>query len=333
MRGLRFAAHGGPEVLTWDEVPGLVPAAGELLVRVSAFAVNWADLLERQGKYPGAPEPPYVMGHDLAGVVAAHGPGLDAPPLGARVFGVLPGGGAAADLVAAPASQFYVTPERLSDSESAGAAGPYLTADAALVTMGRLEKGHDVLVQAAAGAFGSATVQLARAYGAGRIVATAGTAEKAERAREWGADVVVDYTHQDFVEVVREVTGGRGVDLVVESVGGEVLERSFDCVRPGGHLVSVGASSGSSTRRFRLQTLFELGVSVSGFTLGKWIAETPDLVAPSAERVLALFAEGTVRPVVDRVFPAEQVAAAHEYLAARRSVGRTVVSMSGPESE
>lgn len=333
MRGLRFAAHGGPEVLTWDDVPAPDPGPGELLVRVVAFAVNWADLLERAGRYPGAPDPPYVMGHDLAGVVETHGSGVTAPPVGTRVFGVLPGGGAAADLVTAPASQFYVTPERLTEAEAAGAAGPYLTADAALVTMGRLEMGQDVLVQAAAGAFGSATVQLARAYGAGRIVATAGTPEKAERAREWGADVVVDYTHQDFVEVVREVTGGRGVDLVVESVGGDVLERSFDCLRPGGHLVSVGASSGSSTRRFRLHTLFELGISVSGFTLGKWIAETPELVVPSAERVLALLAEGAVRPVVDRVFPAEQVADAHEHLAARRSVGRTVVSMSARGSE
>lgn len=333
MRGLRFAEHGGPEVLTWDEVPEPVPGPGDLLVRVSAFAVNWADLLERAGRYPGAPEPPYVMGHDLAGVVEAHGPGVSAPAIGTRVFGVLPAGGAAGDLVAAPGSQLYVTPDGLSDAESAGAAGPYLTADAALLTMGRLQKGQDVLVQAAAGAFGSATVQLARVYGAGRIVATAGTPEKAERARAWGADVVVDYTTEDFVEVVRQVTDGRGVDLVIESVGGDVLERSFDCLRPGGHLVSVGASSGSSTRRFRLQTLFELGVSVSGFTLGKWISESPELVTPSAERVLTLFTEGSVRPVVDRVFPAADVAAAHAYLAARRSVGRTVVSMSDPGSE
>jgi NADPH2:quinone reductase len=333
MRGLRFAAHGGPEVLSWDDVSEPQPRPGELVVRVSAFAVNWADLLERAGRYPGAPEPPYVTGHDLTGVVVAHGAGVSAPPIGTRVFGVLPGGGAAADLVAAPAAQFHPVPDALSDAEAAGAAGPYLTADAALVTMGRLEKGQDVLVQAAAGAFGSATVQLARAYGAGRIYATAGTREKAERAREWGADVVVDYTVEDFVDVVREGTGGRGVDLVVESVGGDVLERSFDCLRPGGHLVSVGASAGSSTRRFRLQTLFELGISVSGFTLGTWISDSPDLVAASVDRVLPLLADGTVRPVVDRVFPAAEVARAHEYLAARRSVGRTVVSMSDPSSD
>lgn len=328
MKGLRFAEHGGPEVLSWDDVPEPSAAPGELLVRVSAFAVNWADLLERAGSYPGAPAPPYVTGHDLAGVVVAHGVGVTGPPVGTRVFGVIPRGGAAAELIAAPAVQFHPTPASLSDEESAGAAGPYLTADAALVTLGRLEKGQDVLVQAAAGAFGSATVQLARAYGAGRIIATAGTPEKAARTRDWGADLVVDYTREDFRDVVRDATAGRGVDLVVESVGGEVLERSFDCLRPGGHLVSVGASSGSSTRRFRLHTLFELGISVSGFTLGRWIEESPELVAPSVERVLSRLEDGSVRPVVGRVFAADEVAAAHEFLAARRSVGRTVVTMS-----
>ena len=328
VKGLRFHEHGDPGVLSWDDVPAPSPGPGELLVQVSAFAVNWADLLERAGRYPGAPPPPYVTGHDLAGVVVGHGAGVTGPPVGTRVFGVLPGGGAAAELVVAPATQFHLTPESLSDEEASGAAGPYLTADAAIVTMGRLAKGDDVLVQAAAGAYGSAAVQLSRAYGAGRIIATAGTAAKAARAREWGADVVVDYTSEDFVEVVRDVTGGRGVDLVLESVGGEVLERSFDCLRPGGHLVSVGASSGSSTRRFRLQTLFELGVTVSGFTLGRWIEHNPELVAPSVDRVLSLLGDGTVRPVVGRVFPAADVAAAHEFLAARQSVGRTVVSMS-----
>jgi NADPH2:quinone reductase len=329
VKALRFHRHGGPEVLSWDDVEAPVPGPDELLVEVHAFAVNWADLLERAGRYPGAPEPPYVTGHDLAGIVVAHGSGVTTVPVGTRVFGVIPRGGAAAELLAAPASQFHRTPARLSDVQASGVAGPYLTADAAIVTMGRLAKGEDVLVQAAAGAYGSAAVQLARAYGAGRIIATAGTREKAERALEWGADVVVDYTEDDFVEVVRRVTGGRGVDLVLESVGGDVLERSLDCVRPGGRLVSVGASSGASTKRFRLQTLFELGISVSGFTLGQWIEHHPELVAPSAERVLALLDEGTVAPVVGRVFDADHIAAAHVYLAARQSVGRTVVTMSG----
>lgn len=328
MRALRFAAHGGPEVLRWDDVPVPVAGPGEVLVRVSAFAVNWADLLERAGRYPGAPEPPYVMGHDLAGVVAGIGANVNTPAVGARVFGVLPGAGAAAEYVAAPAYQFYPVPDRLTDEQAAGAAGPYLTADAAIVTFGRLDKGEDVLVHAAAGAYGSAAVQLCRAYGAGRIIATAGSDEKAARTREWGADVTVNYSREDFVDVVRTVTGGRGVALALESVGGDVLGRTFDCMRPGGRIVSVGASSGRSSERFRLHTLFETGVSVSGFTLGRWLSDHPDLVQPSVERVLDLLGRGLADPVVARVFPAGDVAAAHEYLAGRQSIGRTVVRMS-----
>lgn len=326
MKGLRFAEHGGPEVLSWDDVPVPTPSEGELLVQVRAFAVNWADLLERAGKYPGAPQPPYVTGHDLVGIVVGKGPDTSGPEVGTRVFGVIPRGGAAAEYLAAPATQLYPVPQRFSDEQAAGAAGPYLTADAAIVTLGRLQKGEDVLIHAAAGAFGSAAVQLCRAYGAGRIIATAGSEQKAAKVLQWGADVAVDYRTTDFVEVVRETTKGRGLPLVLDSVGGDVLERSFDCVSPGGRLVSVGASSGRSTSRFRLQTLFELGISVSGFTLGKWLLHNPELVRPSVERVLGLFEGGNVTPVIARLFPAEEVRAAHEFLAGRHSIGRTIVT-------
>jgi len=328
MRGLRFAQHGGPEVLSWDTVPKPVPGPGEVLVEVRAFAVNWADLLERAGKYPGAPQPPYVTGHDVAGIVVAYGPDAVGPDIGRRVFGVIPGGGAAAEYIAASAHQVYPVPDPLTDVEAAGAAGPYLTADAAIVTLGRLEKGEDVLIHAAAGAYGSAAVQLCRSYGAGRIFATAGTDEKAARTRDWGADVAINYSTEDFVEVVRRETAGLGVALVLESVGGDVLGRSFDCLAPAGRLVSVGASSGRSSDRFRLHTLFELGITVSGFTLGKWLSDSPELVRPSVDRVLDQFERGLVKPVIGRVFAAGEVAAAHEFLANRQSVGRTVVLMS-----
>jgi NADPH:quinone reductase len=333
MRGLRFAMHGGPDVLSWDEVPVPVPSPGDLLVRVSAFAVNWADLLERAGRYPGAPQPPYVTGHDLAGVVVGHAPGLSSPPVGTRVFGVIPQGGAAAEYLAAPAGLFYPVPDRLTDEQAAGAAGPYLTADAAILTMGRLAPGEDVLVHAAAGGYGSAAVQLCRAYGAGRIIATAGSDEKVARTKEWGADVAVNYTREDFVEVVRQVTDGRGVALALESVGGEVLGRTFDCLMPTGRLVSVGASGGRSSDRFRLHTLFELGVSVSGFTLGIWLQKHPELVRPSVERVLDLLDRGIAEPVIGRVFPAGEVAEAHAFLADRRSIGRTVVQLPMSQGE
>ncbi len=325
MRGLRFHHHGGPEVLVWDELPVPEPGPGEVLVRSRGFAVNWADLMERAGVYPGAPEPPYVMGHDLAGDVTAHGPGVVAPAIGTRVFGLLPQAGTSAEWVVARADQVYPVPGSLADAEAAGLGSPFLTADAALVTMGRLQPGETVLVHAAAGGFGSATVQLSKAYGAATVIATAGSAEKLRRVAALGADVTVDYTTEDFVEVVQRVTGGRGVDLAVESVGGDVLARTFDCVRPAGRLVSVGASSGRSTSRFRLQTLFETGITVGGFTLGLWIQHDPELVAPSVERILRVLDGGAIRPLVARVFPPEAIAEAHAYLAGRQSVGRTVV--------
>lgn len=325
MRGLRFHHHGGPEVLVWDEVPVPEPGPGQVLVRSRGFAVNWADLMERAGVYPGAPQPPYVMGHDLVGDVVAYGPGADGPPIGTRVFGLLPQAGTAAEWVVAGAHEVHRVPDALSDAEAAGLGSPFLTADAAIVTMGRFEPGDTVLVHAAAGGFGSAAVQLCKAYGAGTVIATAGSATKLEHVAALGADVTVDYGTEDFVEVVRKVTGGRGVDLLLESVGGDVLARSFDCVRPAGRLVSVGASSGRSTSRFRLQTLFETGITVGGFTLGLWLQHNPELVAPSVERVVRVLDGGTIRPLVARVFGPDGVDQAHEFLASRRSIGRTVV--------
>lgn len=325
MKALVITRFGEPEVLAWSDWPDPRPGPGELLVRVRAFAINWADLLQRAGGYPGGPTPPFVAGHDLMGEVVGRGPGTEGPPDGTRVFGVLGRSGGAAELVAAPAAWFHPVPPNLGDEQAAGLAGPYFTADVAIVDFGRLRAGEAVLIHAAAGGYGSAAVQLCRHYGAGTIIATAGSDEKLARVREWGADVVVNYQTQDFVEVVSQVTRGRGVDLVLESVGGEVLGKSFDCLAPLGRLVSVGASSGESSRRFRLHTLFEGGISVSGFTLGLWLQHHPELVKPAADRVLAAVRAGAAVPVIGGVFPIDRVAEAHAFMAGRKSIGRTIV--------
>ncbi len=327
MKALIASKFGGPEVLQWREIEDAAPGPGEALVRTGGFAVNWADLMQRQGKYPGGPEPPFPTGHDLMGVVVAHGSDVDAPPVGTRVFGVLARPGAAADLVAVPAHWLHAAPAIVSDIEAAGLASPFFTADTALMTFGRLQPGETVLVHAAAGGVGSAVVQLARAYGASTVIATAGSDDKLKRVREWGADVLVNYTTGHFVEPTIEATAGRGVDVVVDSVGGEVLGDSFDCLAPTGRLVSVGASSLSSTRRFRLHTLFEKNVSVAGFTLGLMMVTHPELVAPGIERVIEELKKRSVRPVVGGVFSAEDAQAAHRFMEERKSVGRTVVML------
>lgn len=325
MKALVVPRFGDPEVLTWTDQPDPAPGPGELLVRVRAFAVNWADLLQRAGSYPGGPTPPFIAGHDLMGEVVGRGPDTAGPPNGTRVFGVMGRSGGAAELIAAPSAWFHPVPEALSDEQAAGLAGPYFTADVAIVDFGRLRPGETVLIHAAAGGYGSAAVQLCRHYGAGTIIATAGSDEKLRRVKELGADVVVNYQTDDFVRVVSEVTHGRGVDLVLESVGGDVLGRSFDCLAPLGRLVSVGASSGESSRRFRLHTLFERGVSVAGFTLGLWLRNHPELVKAAADRVVRAVRSGAAAPVIGGVFSIDAVSDAHTFMAHRRSVGRTVV--------
>lgn len=325
MKALVVPRFGEPDVLTWTDQPQPRPGPGELLVRTRAFAVNWADLMQRAGKYPGGPTPPFIAGHDFVGEVVGRGPDTAGPPDGTRVFGVLGRSGAAAELVAAPSAWLHPVPDVLSDEQAAGLAGPYITADVAIVDFGRLRAGEIVLIHAAAGGYGSAAVQLCRHYRAGTIIVTAGSDEKLRRTKEWGADVLVNYQTGDFVKVVSEATRGRGVDLVLESVGGDVLGQSFDCLVPMGRLVSVGASSGQSSRRFRLQTLFERGVSVSGFTLGLWLLHNPQLVQPAANRVLEAVRAGGVAPVIGGVFAIEDIAAAHAFMAGRRSIGRTVV--------
>lgn len=328
MRALLATAIGGPEVLEWGNAPEPSPGVGEVKVRVLAAAVNWSDVLEREGRYPGGPTPPFVIGHDVLGEVVEVGEEVDRFAVGDRVYGCLVDGGGTAEYAVAPASWLHHAPTSLSVVEAAAAPSPFFTAEAALTTMSRLEKGQTVLVHAAAGGLGSATVQLCRAHGAGLVIGTAGGLAKLDPVRSFGADIAVDYLTEDFVEVVREVTGGRGVDLVIDSVGGDVLARSFDVIVPVGKMICLGATEGKSTSRFRLQTLFEKDIWVGGFTLGNWIRNQPELMEPIAATVHRLLADGTVRSIIGGVFGFDQAREAHTFLESRQSIGRTVIDLS-----
>jgi len=328
MKALYVTGFGDPDVLQWREVPNPEPGAGEVLVKIAATAVNWTDIMEREGRYPGGPQPEFVSGHDFAGELVATGVGVSGHEIGSRVFGLMPRPpGAAADYAVMPAGWVHPTPASVSDEEAAGIASPFFTAEAAVTDMGQLQKGQTVLVQAAAGGLGSAIVQLARLYGAGTIIGTAGTPERCRRVEELGADLCVDYSTEDFVAATREATGGRGADIVFDSVGGEVLGKSFDCVAPLGRIICIGATEGHSTNRFRLHTLFEKDILVGGFTLGNWWSTAPEVVDAVVRRVTAHLASRKAVVLVSKVFAAEQAADAHRYLQARQSLGRTVIAL------
>lgn len=328
MRRLYVTRYGDPDVLEWRDEDEPAPGAGEVVVQVRAFSVIWADVLERRGRYPGQPEAPFPIGHEFTGVVTAVGPDVDRVAVGMRVGGTNPAGGAASETIAVPDRILYAIPESVDDVAAAALVATYTTAELAITVFAELKPTDSVLVHAAAGGLGSACIQLARAHGCtGTIIGTAGGPEKAARVLELGADVGVDYSSQDFVAATLQATGGAGANVCFESVGGDVLGQTFDCMAPAGRIVCMGASSGRSSDRFRLHTLFEKGVSVSGFTTGLWIDAGVPAVDEAAERVLRFAAEGSIAPVIAGVYGPDEVAEAHRVFESREAVGRVVVRL------
>lgn len=342
MRAIVFRRHGGPEVLEPAELPDPKPRPGEVLVRVRATALNHLNLWVRKG-IPSIPVRfPHVLGADIAGVVAEVGPevpkevapgmevvvqpgvscmrcpaclsGRDNYCPGFRVFGEHMNGGYA-ELVAVPHHNLVRKPEPLSWEEAAAAPLVYLTAWEMLVKRAQVAPGETVLVHAAGSGVGSAAIQIARLLGA-RVIATAGSPAKLERALALGADHAVDYERTDFVEAVRSVVGGRReVDVVFDHLGEKTWDGSLRLLRNGGRLVTCGATTGHRVE-VDLKHLFYRRLSLLGSTMGS----KGDLPT-----ILDLIARGRLRSVVDRVLPLAEARRAHELLADRAQFGKVVL--------
>ncbi|HEY8059652.1 MAG TPA: NAD(P)H-quinone oxidoreductase, partial [Acidimicrobiales bacterium] len=237
MRAIVLETYGGPEVLTLREVPDPTPGPEEVLVAITGSAVNRADLLQRMGLYPGPPGEHEIPGMEYAGRVAALGARVTAWSEGDEVMGIV-GGGAYAELVCAHERQVLPVPPELGLTDAAAVPEVFLTAYDALVVQGGLTSGRTALVHAGASGVGTAAIQLARSIGA-RIVVTTSTG-KVEACRDLGADLVVDYTQDDFVAAVDEFTGGAGVDVVLDVIGGDYVDRNLRCARVTGRVIQVG---------------------------------------------------------------------------------------------
>lgn len=323
MKAIRVHQYGGPEVLRYEEVPEPMPEPGEVLVRVRAAGVNFADTLARRGLYPAPTPPPFIPGFEVAGTVASIGAGVEGITIGQRVMGFAPKGGYA-ELAVMPATSAIPVPEGISFEEAGAFPIAFLTAYHALKTFGRLQEGETVLIHAAGGGVGTAAVQLAKLWG-GRVFATAGSDEKLSRVRTLGADKVLNYREVDFVEAVKRWTGGRGVDVVVESVGGEVFERSLRSLAPGGRLIAIGLSSGIQPK-LHLGLVIMNRLSVIGMHLGSMTVERPDFIGASAWELIRLLTEGKIKPVVGHMFPLKEAAFAHGLLEGRGSYGKLVLT-------
>ncbi len=311
-----------PGTLALADVPPPEPGAGEVLVRVEAAALNFADLLLRDGRYLDPIAPPFTAGRELAGTIVAIGPGVDGWAPGARVVAIVRQG-AFAELAVAPAAALLPLPSSLSAEQGAALYVAGLTALVCLEDLARVAPGETVLVQSAAGGVGSYAVQIARSLGA-RVAGTASGAAKLGVLRDLGAALPIDSAAEDFVAAVRTWTGGRGVDVVLETIGGDVFRRGFlEALAPFGRMVVLGVTRGASAA-LTCRELLASNKTVCGFYLNGWMARRARLEA-AARRLAALVETGAVRPLVAERFPLVRGAEAFARLASRQSVGKLVL--------
>jgi NADPH:quinone reductase-like Zn-dependent oxidoreductase len=342
MKAIVFSQHGGPEVLKYTEAPEPAIRPNEVLVRVKACALNHLDLWVRGG-IPGVPIPlPHIPGSDVAGEIAQIGAEVSTVRVGQKVVlapGVTCGkcaaciagqdnrcrqftnlgymiDGGCAEFVRVPEVNCLPYPENLSWEEAASIPLVFQTAWHMLLTRAELQPGEDVLVLGAGSGVGSAAIQIAKFFGA-RVLATAGSDEKLQKAKELGADHLINHRTQKIREEVRRITGKRGVDVVFEHVGTATWDDSLASLAPSGRLITCGATTGYDAK-IDLRFLFSRQLSL----LGSYMGTKSEL-----HSVMRLVASGRLRPVVDRIFPLAEAAAAHEYLESSSQFGKVVLSV------
>ena len=336
MRRVFITRTGGPEVLELSDAPDPLPGHGALRIRVKAAGVNFADIMARKGLYPDAPKLPAVVGYEVSGVVDAVGPGTPEDWLGKEVVALTRFGGYA-DTVVAPLEQVFVKPARLTHAECAAIPVNYLTAWQLMVVMGALAEGETVLIHNAGGGVGLAAIDIGRRRGA-RLIGTASPG-KHEFLRSRGLDAAIDYTQTNWLPEVMRLTGGQGVELILDPLGGGHWRKSYKALRATGRLgmfgVSDAAASGlpwpfnllsvaASMPWFHPISLMNANKAAFGVNVGHLWDEGAKVRA-WASTLLAGVAEGWVRPHVDRTFPLDAAGEAHAYIEARRNKGKVVL--------
>jgi len=330
MRVVEIAGPGGPEVLRPAERPVPAPAAGEVLIRVAAAGVNRPDVLQRMGEYPPPPGASDLPGLEVAGTIVEAAPDAaraDGRPLreGDEVCALVAGGGYA-EQVAVPGPQCLPVPRGLDLTAAAALPETFFTVWTNLMDGGRLAAGETLLVHGGTSGIGTTAIQIARALGA-RVLATAGSREKAEACVRLGAARAIDYRREDFVAAVREATGGLGADVILDIVGGEYAARNLDALARGGRLVVIGLLGGAKAT-INLGKLMQKRAVLTGSTLRpRSVEEKGRIAAALLERVWPLVERGDVRPIVHATFPLARAADAHRLMESSAHVGKIVLTM------
>jgi NADPH:quinone reductase len=323
MKAVRFHQTGGPGVLVLEDVPIPTPRSGEILMRVEAAGINYADAMRRNGDpYAELSPTPYVPGIEVAGTVEAHGPGVDAPAVGASVF-ASPERGGYAQYVTVSTARVMPLPLGLAPVQATTLVVQGLTAALVLRHAGRLAPGETVAIEAAAGGVGSFAVQLAKLFGARQVIGLASDGSKCAKARHLGADEAIDYTDPTWPQTVRRLTSGRGTDLLLEMTGGVTLSRALQALAPFGRMVVYGQASRQPVH-VDAQRLVVPNHSITGFYLGAYIGRR-ELIRSTLEELIGYVLDERLEPQVGAVFPLARASEAHRLLEGRKTTGKVVL--------
>ncbi len=324
MRAVLCKELGGPEQLALTEVPAPPLADGTVRIEIHAAGVNFADLLLIAGQYQDRPPLPFIPGMEVAGVVRALGAGVNRLKLGDRVVATVGRGGYAEEVVA-EAEIVHRIPDAMDLVTAAGFPVAYSTSHGAFVWRARLKPGECVLVLGASGGVGLTAVEIAKAMGA-NVIAAAGGAEKLAVARRAGADHLIDYTREDLRARVKEITGGRGVDVVYDPVGGDAFDESLRLVAWEGRLIVIGFAGGRIPQ-IPANLVLVKNIDVIGFFWGSYRRHKPELIAQSYQQLFRWFEAGKLKPHISHRLPLAEAAAALELIKTRKSTGKVVLTV------
>jgi putative PIG3 family NAD(P)H quinone oxidoreductase len=312
--------------LSWQKFPDPAPAAGEVLVRVSAAGVNRADLLQAAGKYPPPPGASEILGLEVSGTVVEVGERVDRWSVGQPVCALLAGGGYA-ELVAVPEGQIMPVPDTVELHQAAALPEVACTVWSNLVMTANLSAGHVVLIHGGASGIGTHAIQVARALDS-RVAVTAGSTSKLDLCKELGAEILINYRDEDFVERVRDETGGAGADVILDIMGAAYLDRNLDALADDGRVVIIGMQGGVKGE-LNVGKMMAKRAGVFGTTLRARPVEGPsskgEVVAEVVRNVWPMVVDGRVRPIVGAEFPIEEAAAAHELLNSGEVAGKVLL--------
>ncbi|MEV5337226.1 NAD(P)H-quinone oxidoreductase [Streptomyces sp. NPDC052676] len=323
MHAITIPEPGGPEALTWAEVPDPEPGEGEVLVEVAATAVNRADILQRQGHYAPPPGASPYPGLECSGRIAALGPGVGGWTVGDEVCALLAGGGYA-EKVAVPAGQLLPVPQKVALHEAAALPEVTCTVWSNVFMVAHLRPGETLLVHGGSSGIGTMAIQLAKAVGA-KVAVTAGSGEKLDRCAELGADILINYREQDFVAEIKEATGGAGADVILDNMGAKYLDRNVKALAVNGRLAIIGMQGGVKGE-LNIGALLAKRAAITATSLrARPPAEKTAIVAAVREHVWPLLDAGHVRPVVDREVPLREAATAHRLVEESGHIGKVLL--------